>query len=150
MKKFLFAAISVALGCTLLLSFAGCSKDLSSIREIERFSDMQDWADKIEVDFDNGTQDGYSFTITDEEEIAEIMRIIFNTSLSYGGKENEIPPMGNTFLTVYQGEKTYTLGHRFIPDGETYYAFQTNELADQMTLLAEKYGAFEIGPQKKP
>ena len=104
---------------------------------------MQSQADKIDVEFDNGTQDGYFFTIINEEEIAEIMNIIFNTSISYGGKQNEIPPMGNTFLTVYQGEKTYTLGHRFILDGENYYSFQTSELAEKITALATAYGAYD-------
>ena len=143
MKKVLSVIASVVLGCIFLATFAGCSDKISSITDIERFSDMQSGADKIDVTFDNGTQDGFSFTITNEEEVAEIMRIIFNTPISYGGKQNEIPSMGNTFLTIYQGENTYTLGHRFISEGENYYSFQTSELAEKITALATETGAFE-------
>ncbi len=143
MKKVLSVIASVVLGCIFLATFAGCSDKISSITDIERFTDMQSGADKIDVAFDNGTQEGFSFTITNEEEIAEIMRIIFNTPISYGGKWSEIPPMGNTNLTIYQGEKTYTLGHRFIFEGENYYSFQTSELAEKITALATETGTFE-------
>ena len=143
MKRVLSAIASFVLCCVFLAAFAACSDKISSIRDIKNYSDMQNQADKIDVEFDNGTQDGYLFTITDEEEIAEIMSIIFNTPISYGGKRNEIPPMGNTFLTIYQGEKTYTLGHRFITEGENYYFFQTSELAEKLATLAMAYGAYE-------
>ena len=143
MKKVLSAIASVILDCIFLAAFAGCSDKISSITDLERFSDIQNEADKIDVEFDNGTQSGYFFTITNEVEIVEIMRIIFNTSVSYGGKQNEIPPMGNTFLTIYQGEKTYTLGHRFVLEGENYYSFQTSELAEKVTALATAYGAYD-------
>lgn len=143
MKKVLFAIMSVLFGSVFLMAFAGCSDSIVSITDIERYSDMQSRADKIDVDFDNGTQESFPFTITDVEEIAEIMDIIFTTSLSYGGKSKEVPPLGNTSLTVYSAEKSYTLGVHFIFEGENYYSFSTSELAEKITALATERGAFE-------
>ncbi len=144
MKKFFVAIIFAVISCVFFAAFAGCSDRISSITDIERFSDMQCQADKIKVDFDNGTQAGFPFTVTDKDEVTAIMDLIFNTPLNYGGKLKEIPPLGNTVLTVYQGEKTYTLGKYFIAEGENYYSFSTNELAVQIDLIAEKYGAFDF------
>ena len=143
MKKFLSAIVAMLLSCMLLVAFAGCADNISSITDIERFADMQQQADKIDVDFENGRQYGFQFTITDEGEIEEIMNIIFSNTLSKYADGELQPPGYNTVIKIYQGEKSYTLNVSFISANGKLYSFTTSKLADKITELATAAGAFE-------
>lgn len=141
MKRTLIALISTILCCLLL--FAGCAenKEIIYITDVERYADMQQQADKIDVDFENGTQKGFQFTITDEDDIDEIMSIIFSdTLLKYA--DDTLPPGFNTKITIYQGEKSYTVNVSFISENGKLYSFSTNNLKDKITVLAVAAGAF--------
>ena len=143
MKRTLFTLVTTIICCLFLLSFAGCSenKEIIYITDVKRFADMQQQADKIDVDFENGTQKGFQFTITDEKEIDEIMSIIFSdTLLKYD--DDALPPGFNTRITIYQGEKSYTLNVSFISENGKLYSFSTNNLKDKITVLATASGAF--------
>lgn len=121
---------------------AGCSS-IERITDIDFYADMQRQTDKIDVDFDNGTQEGFKFTLTDENDIEEIMDIIFSDTLNDLGKEPQ-PPGGNTYITVYQGEKAYSLSVHFITVNGRLYTFSTRRLSDKILELATARGAFDV------
>ncbi|MCH5196387.1 MAG: hypothetical protein J1F28_06720 [Oscillospiraceae bacterium] len=139
MKKVFITLVAAALGCLLLLS--GCSKKISSITDIERYSDMQKNADKIDVKFDNYSGEPFRFTITNEDDLEEIMEILFSETLSYLGEE--FPVGDNTFITIYQGEKSYSLSVRFISENEKYYGFSPAKLQPKIKAIATALGAFD-------
>lgn len=139
MKKFLFSMMTVTYVFLLLFSAVCCSNKISSISDLKRFSDMQKRADKIEVDFDNGTQEGFLFTITDESEISDIMEIISTSSLESCGKIDAPAPLGNTYITIYQGVKTYHLGVYYALQDDEFYRFTTRNLYNKIYELATKY-----------
>ena len=141
MKKLLTAIVVALLSC-ILFAFAGCSENISVITDIDRYADMQQRADKIDVDFENGTKYGFQFTITDEGEIEEIMSIVFSDTLSKS-PNGELPPGFNTRITIHQGEKSYSLNVSFITVKGSLYSFSTNKLKDKITELATAAGAFE-------
>ena len=143
MKKFLTAIFVTLLSCMLLIAFVGCTNSISSITDIERYSDMQQQADKIDVDFENGRQYGFQFTITDQSEIEEIMSIIFSNTLSKYADNEGLPPGCNTVIKIYQGEKLYTLNVSFISANGKLYSFSTNNLADKIKELATAAGAYD-------
>lgn len=140
MKKYLALFLTfITLSCLLL--FSGCLEKISFITDIERYSDMQKQADKIDVEFDNYSGETFRFTVTSEDDLEEIMEILFSETLSYSGKE--FPVGDNTFIKIYQGEKTYNLSVRFISENEKYYVFSTKKLQSKITALATALGAFE-------
>ena len=73
-----------------LFSLFGCSyffggesdadKEINTITDFSKYSNITRETDKIEVEFDNYTGKTFYFTITDEEEIDKIMDIIFSAS----------------------------------------------------------------------
>lgn len=138
------------LTCCFAVMFSACSscqnndsQNISSIFDIDFYADMQRQADKIDVVFDNGTQKRFKFSITDENDIEEIMDIIFSDSLLDLGKELQ-PPGGNTYITIYQGEKAYSLSVYFITVNSRLYTFSTRRLSDKILELATAQGAFEV------
>lgn len=145
MKKVLTVVISALLSCILIFAFVGCedAANIERITDIGFYADMQRQADKIDVDYDNATQAGFKFSITDENEIEEIMDIIFSETLNDLGKQ-AYPPMGNTHITIYQGEKAYGMSVRFITFNNRLYAFSTSNLSDKIFELATARGAFDF------
>ena len=98
MKKFV-----LFLSCCLLICFlAACQKEINSITDFPKFSDMtQDGTESINVEFDVGG-DCYEFIIEDEEAINEVMEIIFTLEFSKGHTEPLFPGV-NTRITIHQG-----------------------------------------------
>lgn len=149
MKKILFIIAATLLSCIFLVSFVGCGDndysniDIEHITDIEFYADMQKQADKIDVVFDNGTQERFKFFITDENDIEEIMGFIFSDTLLDLGKQHQ-PPGGNTYITIHQGEKAYSLSVFFITVNNTLYTFSTRDLANKIYDLATEQGAFEV------
>lgn len=142
MKKFISAVFAVLLSCILPVALIGCSDNISSVTDIERFSDMQKQTDKIDVDFDNATGEGFKFSITDAQEIEAIMDIIFSDTLSDLGKQ-PCPPGSNSSITIYQGEKSYCLSTLYIAVNGNLYTFSTRDLSDKIYNLAAAQGAFD-------
>lgn len=146
MKKFLASIVATLLSCIFLFAVVGCAGNISFITDIERFSDMQKQADKIDVDFDNATKEGFEFAITDENEIAEIMEIIFSETLTNDHDPYFASP-NDTSIMIYQGEKTYSLGVRYIDENSARYYFRfyfsTSRLEKKITELATARGAFD-------
>ena len=63
--------------------------------------------DRIDVTFDNNTGVLFYFSITNEEEIKQIMHIIFTGILKKQSKE--INDGNHTSIKIIQGEKTYSI-----------------------------------------
>lgn len=149
MKKILFIIAATLLSCFLLVAIVGCGDndysniDIEHITDIEFYSDMQRQADKIDVVFDNGTPERFKFFITDENDIEEIMGFIFSDTLLDLGKQHQ-PPGGNTYITIHQGEKAYTLSVLFFNENGKLYTFSTRNLSNKITELATEQGAFEV------
>lgn len=118
------------------------TSDFERIFDIDFYADMQKEADKIEVVFDNGTQERFKFSITDESDIEEIMDIIFADTLIDLGTQLK-PPGFNTYISVYQGEKVYSLSVIFITVKGRLYTFSTRNLSDKIFDLATAQGAFK-------
>lgn len=142
MKKILSAFICFLCLSITIISMVGCSdtKAIVHITDMERFADMQESADSIDVEFDNHTGKPFKFTVEDENDIAEIMNIILTDELNNLGKE--FPPGDNTFFTIHQGEKSYSLSVRINSEKDTYYAFSTDKLQSKIIDLATEQGAY--------
>ena len=144
MKRTFIALVASVFSCLLLFAFAGCSDKVLFITDLEHYSDMQRQTDKIDVHFDNGTQEGFYFSITEKNEIEEVMEIIFSISVSNRIDPNFAAP-DNTSITIYQGEKSYSLGVRFVDDNNSRYYFCTGgNLAEKLHNLATARGAFNV------
>lgn len=143
MKKFWATIVVTLLSGILLFALVGCADDISSITDIERYADMQRQADKIDVDFNNGTREGFRFSVRDENDIEEIMEIILSDTLLDLGKQLQ-PPGFNTGITIYQGEKSYAMNVSFFPVNGKLYSFSTTKLKDKITELAIAQGALDI------
>ena len=144
MRKFLTVIAATLLSFIAFVMLVGCDKDIviECITDIDFYADMQEQADKIDVDFDNDTQEGFKFSITGESDIKEIMEIIFSDSLFDLGKQLK-PPGSNTNITIYQGEKAYSLGVQYINSNGRLYSFSTRDLSNKIYDLATARGAFE-------
>ena len=138
MKK----TMSLVLVFMLLACLVGCSKDVNTITDFSKFSDMtQDGTDKIEVTFDNYSGYPFYFTIDAQEDIDEIMDIIFSSSFTK--MEKEVNGGDHTSMKIIQGEKEYQL-HTFMnKEGQYYYSFSTTDLQTKIQELAREAGAFE-------
>lgn len=126
-----------------LFAMVGCSttKSVEYITDFERFADMQETADSIDVEFDNHTGRSFKFTLEDENDIADIMNIVLTEELTNIG--NGLPPVGdNTQITIHQGEKSYTLSVRHNREKDTYYAFSF-DLQSKVIDLATARGAYD-------
>lgn len=142
MKRIFLPLLLTIVCCLSVLGLVGCMPVISTITDIDRFSEMQQTADKIDVCFDNYTEDYFKFTIIDEENITEIMEILFTETLSDKGKQ--LPPHGlNTFIVIYQGESSYSVDVHQIYQNQKLYSFTTSRLADKINDLATELGAWE-------
>ena len=127
---------------TLLLCLVGCAKEVNTITDFSKFSDMtQDGTDKIEVTFDNHSGAPFYFAVEDQEDIDEIMDIIF--ALSFEQMKQDVNGGSNTSIKIIQGEKTYSMGVMRNYEGKTGYTFTTTELQDKIIELAREAGAFD-------
>lgn len=143
-KSFISITISAML-CFILFLFAGCSntaKEVSTITDIELYSDMKSEAEKIEVKFDNNSGKYFEFTIENKNEIADIMNIVINDKLNNLGK-GAVAPGNNTSFTIYQGEKAYGVSLRGVEANGNRYGFSSTELQSKITDLAIAQGAYD-------
>ena len=113
MKKFLIVLVIVILSFVLLVATVGCTKNIPSITDVNRFADMQKTADKIVV------HGGYEptpidYTITDKAEIEEIMDTVFSTTLRKEPAGSIVPPVDDIVIKIYQGEKIFELNVFYI------------------------------------
>ncbi len=137
MKK----VMRVCLMFVMLLALNGCEKDITKITDFERFADLTENTDRIEVTFDNNTGVPFYFTISDEDEITEVMQVLLSAQLKDAGK---VPMAGdNTSFTIYQGEKQYSMSFRVNKEGDHYYTFSDSSLQDILRELAREAGAYE-------
>ena len=144
MKKLI--AFVLALVC--VLGLVSCvsgnnenEKEVNTITDFSKFADMTRETDKIDVEFDNYSGYPFYFTIEDQEDIEEIMDIIFSASFTKMGTE---PNAGDhTSITIIQGEKEYKM-HAFMnKEGQYYYSFSNTDLLTKIQELAREAGAFE-------
>lgn len=134
MKK--FAWISVV--CVCMCLFVSCQKEINSITDFSKFSDMtQDGTESIDVKFDIGG-DYFEFIIEDEKEINAVMEIIFSLEFSKGHTE-PLSPGSNTRLTVNQGENHFNMSVRYIAQDDRIY-YLDNALQSKISDIAEQYG----------
>ncbi len=143
MKKIISAIICFLCLSIMIISIAGCSnaKTIVHITDMERFADMQESADSIEVEFDNHTGKPFKFTVEDKNDIAEIMNIVLTEELANMGKE--YPPVGdNTFITIHQGDKSYSLSVRYNSEQDIYYGFSF-DLQSKIIEFATAQGAYD-------
>ena len=132
----------------LMFSLVGCSKELNSINDFSKFSSLkQDETNKIEVEFDNYSGAPFYFTIEAQNDIDEVMNIIFTSS--FKRMEKEVNGGDHTSITIIQGEDQYKLHVFMNKEGKYYYSFETTELQEKITELARKAGAFKGGEEQK-
>ena len=125
-----------------MLSLLGCSKEINSINDFSKLSSMKrDATDRIEVEFDNYSGAPFYFTIEDQEDIDEIMNIIFSSS--FKRMEEDASGGDHTSIRIIQGENQYKLHVFMNKEGNRYYSFETSELQDAISGLAREAGAFE-------
>ncbi len=136
-----FVLITCLIGCVNWNDSKEDNKEIHSITDFSKFSDMTRETDKIEVTFDNYSGYPFYFTIEEQEDIDEIMNIIFSSSFEKQGKE--MNDGSHTSIQIIQGEKEYGMHISRNKEGEYYYSFSTTELYDKITELAEEAGAFE-------
>lgn len=130
-----------ALCVVVLFLFVGCGKQVNNINDFSKFSDMKRETDKIEVTFDNYSGEPFYFTISDREDIVEIMDIIF--SATFNKMQKEINAGDHTSITIIQGGNEYHL-HTFMnKEGEYYYSFSNTHLQTKIAELAREAGAYE-------
>ncbi|MBQ7913856.1 MAG: hypothetical protein IJ308_09025, partial [Clostridia bacterium] len=110
--------------------------EVKTITDIERYADMKQEADKIEVEFDNNTGVPVLFTIEDQNEIQEIMQLIFDAELVDRGKE--MYDGDNTNIAIIQGDKEYRMSVRMNKENDRYYAFATDDLQVKIRTLASQ------------
>lgn len=136
--------IPLALFFVAVFAVAVCLKiqSFKYITDIEGFADMQSGGDKIEVNFENGTQFGFNFTIEDKEDIEDIVNTVLTTRLTNLGKNSPDAPGDNTNFTVYQGDNAYRIALSGVWSNDNRYAFSTNDLRDKINTIATEAGAF--------
>ena len=128
--------------CLMLCLTAACAehtKIYTNINEFATFSEMtQDGTDSISVKFDHDDGDYYEFIIEDENNIEEIMSIIFSLKFSEGST-HPIPPGNNTRIIINQGENRFSLSVRYIAQDNMYYYFGS-ALQSKIYDLAIEFG----------
>lgn len=140
MKKNVITLVSITLACLFLVSLVGCSRRVSKITDVKSFSDMHRQADKIDVQINIGLKEVFNFSITEKNEIEEVMQVLFSATLS-----NKIDPLFAAtdyfpYITIYQGEKTYSLCARYIEENGQPYYFLSSNLVDKLIELATARG----------
>ena len=117
------------------------NKIVNTITDFSKFSGMTRTTDKINVEFDNYSGYPFYFTIEEQNDIDEIMDIIFSSEFTK--MQREANAGDHTSITIIQGEKEYRV-HAFMnKEGEHYYSFSTTELQLKLNELAREAGAFE-------
>ena len=119
----------------------GCSKEIIRITDLSEYSTMTKETDRIDVTFDNNTGVPFYFSITNEEEIKQIMHIIFTGILKKQSKE--INDGNHTSIKIIQGEKTYSMHVTNIKSGKYYYYFEYSELQHKIGEFAREAGAYD-------
>ena len=126
-----------------MFGFSACSntKAIVHITDMERFADMKESADSIDVEFDNHTGKPFKFTVEDENDISEIMNIVLTEELANMG--NNLPPVGdNTWIIIHQGEKSYRLSVRHNSEKDIYYGYSF-DLQSKVIEFATARGAYD-------
>ena len=132
---------AISLLLVVLLLLVGCAKEINTITDFTKYSDMTRETDRIEVEFDNYSGKPFYFTIEKTEDINEIMDIIFASSFTkmlLGPNATD-----HTSITIIQGEKEYRIHAVMNKDGDYYYSFSTTDLRLKLYELAIKAGAFD-------
>lgn len=142
MKKFILAFICFLCLSITIISMAGCSnaKTIVHITDMERFADMRETADSIDVEFDNHTGKPFKFTVEDVNDIADIMNIVLTEELVNNGKD--FLDGDNTNIIIHQGEKSYRLSVRINSEKDNYYTFASDKLQSKIIELATEQGAY--------
>ena len=110
-----------------------------SVTDFSEFDGMTRVADKIEIDYwDIDTDSTTRLTVENQEDIAEIMDIIFNESHF---ELNRAEHLGNSHVIyIYQGEKIYSLrSNNNLLDGSIYTTPET-DLNGKILALATEAG----------
>lgn len=132
---------SLSLVLALLMMLVSCAKEINTITDFSEFSGMTRETDKIEVTFDNNTGAPFYFTIEDQEDIDEMMDIIF--SASFEKMKQEVNGGSHTSIKIIQGENVYSMSVMRNYEGKNGYTFTSTELLDKINELAREAGAFE-------
>ena len=133
-------ALSVVIVCCLAFSLFGCGKEIKSITDFSEYADMTRETDKIEVTFDNNSGSPFYFTIEKQEDIRQIMSIVFSSTFKNMGKE--LFAGDNTYISIIQGERKYNLHLLMNKEGKYYYSFATDDLQNKINELARNAGAY--------
>ena len=110
------------------------------ITDFPGLSDLDTNADKIVVNFDNYTDDGFEFEITDKNEIREILKQILSARIEYDGEFIAGQSSCQTF-TVYKGDKIYEFSDYFVLSNG-YYRFDKHIHCDKIYQIATELGAW--------
>ena len=124
-----------------ILNLNAAKEKVGTVTDFSKFSNMTRETSKIEVTFDNNTGAPFYFTIEDQEDIDEIMNIIFTDTFENMGEE--VNDGNHSSIKIIQGEKTYDMSLSANKEGKYYYAFSTADLYDKIMELAREAGAFE-------
>ena len=124
-----------------ILNLNAAKEKVGTVTDFSKFSNMTRETSKIEVTFDNNTGAPFYFTIEDQEDIDEIMNIIFNDTFENMGEE--VNDGNHSSIRIIQGERTYDMSLSANKEGKYYYSFSTTDLYDKIIELAREAGAFE-------
>ena len=131
---------SLFLTLVCFLSMVCCTKEINTITDFSQFSEMTRETDKIEVTFDNYSGYPFYFTIENQEDIDEIMDIIFSSS--FNKMRKEVNGGSHTSMKIIQGKKEYKMSAFMNKQGKYYYSFATTDLQLKLSELAQEAGAF--------
>ena len=124
-----------------ILSLDASKEKVGTITDFSKFSNMTRETSKIEVTFDNNTGAPFYFTIEDQENIDEIMNIIFTDTFENMGEE--VNDGNHSSIKIIQGERIYDMSLSANKEGKYYYSFSTTDLYDKIIELAREAGAFD-------
>ena len=124
-----------------ILNLDAAKEKVGTVTDFSRFSNMTRETSKIEVTFDNNTGAPFYFTIEDQENIYEIMNIIFTDTFENMGEE--VNDGNHSSIKIIQGERIYDMSLSANKEGKYYYSFSTTDLYDKIIELAREAGAFE-------
>ena len=102
----------------------------------------------IDVTYDNNSGSPFYFTIEKQEDIRQIMSIIFSSTFKNMGKE--LFAGDNTYISIIQGEHKYNLHLLMNKEGKNYYAFATDDLQNKINELARNAGAYNKNTPQDP
>ena len=124
-----------------ILNLNAAKEKVGTVTDFSKFSNMTRETSKIEVTFDNNTGAPFYFTIEDQEDIDEIMNIIFTDTFENMGEE--VNDGNHSSIKIIQGERIYDMSLSANKEGKYYYSFSTTDLYDKIIELAREAGAFE-------